>query len=516
MTDDYLPALHVLKIIAVVTRISLSVRDYFTQKELLSLCPLSQPTKSVTKTLEKKNKFPKKSAEMRVFLAIWVTVAVVCGFKVRNSGVRFRATDISATNRLKRNGNRLLSSTRVQQPSRRQVYARKGSIIQKNRGSRFLLFRVAGILYRNSIGKLVTLIVGLLLGLLGQVRRYAVGSPDGKRGGDTKYRKFDTSRRYSTVVGGEDGGVWLGGKSGAATAAQLQMAAQMKQELRKQTSVTNDLLKARRIVADKLMDIERDIKDTRVKEVAALPVVEVEVPVAGPVVVIAETEGETETHPEHLTALEPVPVTNAEPVTVSASLPAPVPAPAPAPVMDLVLGMAHDLSPVSDAGGDDMRSLPTAYSYPKSRIEREAVDMSTATEGVDAMQGMWGRSSHQEQEQGRNSNWSIMEFVAAMKRPGSMEEIKASGVSGIIAYVGTELGFWAVSLPVVVASYHASTGDWLDFSDPEQRGTILGLSAGFVTSIRLTEPLRLYVALSIIPWVKENITKQFLFKNTKD
>jgi hypothetical protein len=392
------------------------------------------------------------------------------------------------------------------------VYAGKGSIIQQNRGPKFLPFRVAGTLYRNSIGKLVTLIVGLFLGLLGQVRRYAVGSPDGKRGGDTKYRKFDTSRRYSTVVDGEDCGVALGGKSGAATAAQLQMAAQMKQDLRKQTSVANDLLKARRIVADKLMDIERDIKDTRVKEVEALPVVEVEVPVAGPVVVTAETETETETHPEYLTVLEPVSVSDAEPVTVSASLQAPAPAPA----IDLVLGTAQDLSPVSDAGGDDMRSLPTAYGYPYSKMEREAVDMSTATKGVDAMQGMWGRSSHQEQEKGSNSKWSIMEFVEAIKRPGSMEEMKASGVSGIIAYVGTELGCWAVSLPAVVASYHTSTGDWLDFSDPEQRGTILGLSAGFVTSIRLAEPLRLGVALSIIPWVKENITKKFLLKNTKD
>ena len=92
----------------------------------------------------------------------------------------------------------------------------------------------------------------------------------------------------------------------------------------------------------------------------------------------------------------------------------------------------------------------------------------------------------------------------------SMEKVKAAGVSGIISYVGTEVVFWAFSLPLVISAYHSSTGEWLSISNALDRGRILALSATFITAIRLAVPLRLGVAVALTPWVENNITKRYL------
>lgn len=42
------------------------------------------------------------------------------------------------------------------------------------------------------------------------------------------------------------------------------------------------------------------------------------------------------------------------------------------------------------------------------------------------------------------------------------EKIKSAGVSGTISYVTTEVGFWAVSGPIIAASYHSTTDVWLN------------------------------------------------------
>ena len=83
------------------------------------------------------------------------------------------------------------------------------------------------------------------------------------------------------------------------------------------------------------------------------------------------------------------------------------------------------------------------------------------------------------------------------------EKIKKAGIAGTVAYIITELGFWAVSIPVIISSYHASTGEWLQFSDAEERAQILKLTAGFAGAARLAVPFRLSLALALTPKVSE-------------
>jgi hypothetical protein len=45
-----------------------------------------------------------------------------------------------------------------------------------------------------------------------------------------------------------------------------------------------------------------------------------------------------------------------------------------------------------------------------------------------------------------------------------MKQIQGLGLNGIISYFISEIGFWGVSLPILLASYHSSTGEWLNMS----------------------------------------------------
>jgi len=91
----------------------------------------------------------------------------------------------------------------------------------------------------------------------------------------------------------------------------------------------------------------------------------------------------------------------------------------------------------------------------------------------------------------------------------SFDIVKSKGTSGIISYVITEVMFWALVIPIIIASYHGSNQEWLNFANTEDRAKILALAGIYVTSIRLAVPLRLGVAVAIIPWVEENIANNF-------
>ena len=91
----------------------------------------------------------------------------------------------------------------------------------------------------------------------------------------------------------------------------------------------------------------------------------------------------------------------------------------------------------------------------------------------------------------------------------SFDIVKSKGTSGIISYVITEVMFWSLCIPIIIASYHGSNQEWLNFSNSEDRAKILALAGVYVTSIRLAVPFRLGVAVAIIPWVEENITNNF-------
>lgn len=88
----------------------------------------------------------------------------------------------------------------------------------------------------------------------------------------------------------------------------------------------------------------------------------------------------------------------------------------------------------------------------------------------------------------------------------SMADVKKYGVSGTVAYVLTELAFWAVAFPVASTALYQSTGHWPDvINDTADRATVLGFIFAGANVARLLVPLRLGAALALAPWVDENI-----------
>ena len=88
----------------------------------------------------------------------------------------------------------------------------------------------------------------------------------------------------------------------------------------------------------------------------------------------------------------------------------------------------------------------------------------------------------------------------------SMADVKKYGVAGTVAYVLTELAFWAVALPVASTALYQSTGHWPDvINDSTDRTTVLGFIFAGANVARLLVPLRLGAALALAPWVDENI-----------
>jgi len=88
----------------------------------------------------------------------------------------------------------------------------------------------------------------------------------------------------------------------------------------------------------------------------------------------------------------------------------------------------------------------------------------------------------------------------------SMADVKKYGVAGTVAYILTELAFWAVAFPVASTALYQSTGHWPDvINDSTDRTTVLGFIFAGANIARLLVPLRLGAALALAPWVDENI-----------
>jgi len=88
----------------------------------------------------------------------------------------------------------------------------------------------------------------------------------------------------------------------------------------------------------------------------------------------------------------------------------------------------------------------------------------------------------------------------------SMSDVKKYGVSGTVAYILTELAFWAVAFPVASTALYQSSGHWPDvINDTTDRATVLGFIFAGANVARLLVPLRLGAALALAPWVDKNI-----------
>ena len=90
------------------------------------------------------------------------------------------------------------------------------------------------------------------------------------------------------------------------------------------------------------------------------------------------------------------------------------------------------------------------------------------------------------------------------------DDVKKFGVSGTIAYVLTELAFWAVAFPVAAALFTQANGHAPDlFNSGEDRAAVIASIFVGANVARLAVPLRFGVALAAAPWVDENIVQRF-------
>lgn len=91
----------------------------------------------------------------------------------------------------------------------------------------------------------------------------------------------------------------------------------------------------------------------------------------------------------------------------------------------------------------------------------------------------------------------------------SFADIKKYGVAGTIAYILTELAFWAIAFPVATTSFFNLNGHWPDFGDGGDRTAVLAFIFAGANVARLVVPLRFGAAVALIPWVDENIVTKF-------
>mmetsp|Transcript_4657 Transcript_4657/g.11291 ORF Transcript_4657/g.11291 Transcript_4657/m.11291 type:complete len:345 (+) Transcript_4657:74-1108(+) len=87
----------------------------------------------------------------------------------------------------------------------------------------------------------------------------------------------------------------------------------------------------------------------------------------------------------------------------------------------------------------------------------------------------------------------------------TMEDVQKYGTAGTIAYVLTELLFWAIALPNEVFLFYKTAGRWPDFDIDADKAAVFGFVFAASNIARALLPLRFGAALAIAPWVDENI-----------
>jgi len=95
-----------------------------------------------------------------------------------------------------------------------------------------------------------------------------------------------------------------------------------------------------------------------------------------------------------------------------------------------------------------------------------------------------------------------------------MKQVKEAGTAGVISYALWELGFWALSVPVVLFGYVSVTGHFPDLSDKEDIAKLGAEAFAFVNFARFAVPLRIGLALSTTPWIQDNIVDRFFSKES--
>mmetsp|Transcript_133382 Transcript_133382/g.243095 ORF Transcript_133382/g.243095 Transcript_133382/m.243095 type:complete len:203 (-) Transcript_133382:84-692(-) len=109
----------------------------------------------------------------------------------------------------------------------------------------------------------------------------------------------------------------------------------------------------------------------------------------------------------------------------------------------------------------------------------------------------------------KRSSSLVMEEAEEGKKGLSMADIKKYGVAGTVAYILTELAFWAVAFPVASTTFYNLNNHWPDLGDNSDRAAVLGFIFAGANIARLAVPLRLGAAIALVPWVDGNIVQRF-------
>lgn len=97
-----------------------------------------------------------------------------------------------------------------------------------------------------------------------------------------------------------------------------------------------------------------------------------------------------------------------------------------------------------------------------------------------------------------------------------LQKVKEAGTAGAISYALWELVFWAASIPVCSYAFYQYTGHWPDFSNKEDVEKLGAEAFAFVNVARFAVPLRIGLALSTAPWIKENVLEKYFAKKDND
>merc|ERR1711865_243258 len=87
---------------------------------------------------------------------------------------------------------------------------------------------------------------------------------------------------------------------------------------------------------------------------------------------------------------------------------------------------------------------------------------------------------------------------------------------GIISYIFWEWAFWGMGVPVCIFGYYEVTGHMPDFSNQDDLAKLGAEAFAFVNVARFAIPLRIGLALSTTPWVRDNVVQNIPFLKKKD
>lgn len=101
-------------------------------------------------------------------------------------------------------------------------------------------------------------------------------------------------------------------------------------------------------------------------------------------------------------------------------------------------------------------------------------------------------------------NWDRLKAMSNEERFELAKDMgPAFGVSvAIVAFC-----YWSISLPLLFYAYHEATGAWPSFEElgSLDSGRAAGAVAGILSLAALMKPVRIMVALTITPWVADNV-----------